>query len=378
MTTDPYDELMVKHGGRLRQENVLEPSAWAEFSLVKMLLTFWLDIDKRQCERRKAWQNSPIGIEFDLLANVEVNALAAANPDVDGIGLNAGLVAFVENAYYSLLSLESFLPAVGSPNDGKSPQEIADCIASCDVIKGWGFCATKDKDRKKTAFLLSRLAELFILYHEVSHICYGHLLHASLRSSSGASFFLEYSKARRSEHDRLHQAMEFDADEGAVAGSLGIALSMYDKWDSIGRLFAGRAPEALAPRDVIYHWVGSISVLFRVFDLFMQTADFDVTSSHPPPGPRTDHAVYCGREWVRTQFPQHLEVFENTATRASADVSDAWETLKLPAVTHAVSAKERYEFAQALRDEMLRLDKVVLEDLLRKKGEMVEKRFASQ
>lgn len=362
---------MSPYGGRL-SETQGHPTGWARLKMIKDLLRFWLEIDQKNYLNRREWQNSSLGIEFDLLANAEVNALATANTCIEAVGLNAGLVAFLENTFYALLCSTCFLPGLGDTADCQPPDVIAKNIATTDITKVWGTFSPLDKDRSRVAFALSRLAELFVLFHEVCHISYGHLLHDEIRNEDGIATIFEYRPRSVRTNARLLQAMEFDVDEGAAAASLSTAIEIFKSSSLFSRLF-GTATEA----ERIYYWVLSVAILFRVLDLFTNSPEFDLTGTHPPPGPRTDHVIYCGGEWVRTTFPAYFDIYDVESRRALSHISDVWRALTLPSVTHELDPRKRHEFVQSLRDDLLQFDGQCLDYLLRRRGELVKARFGS-
>lgn len=376
--TDSFDVLMAGQGGRLTEMHVSHSSAWLELAMIKTFLNLWLGTLQKAYKTRQQWQNSPIGIEFDLLASLEINAIAASNTSVDGVGINAGLVAYVENAFYALMAYEPAFPAIGEPLPCATSTEVVSSITNLDLAKGWGTCKPQEGERKQTAFMLSRIAELFILFHEVSHVSYGHLLHPDLQSQPGFATLLEFGQSNNSGSRRLMQAMEFDADEGAAARSLDVLFAQCEHWDSVSTIYGERAPSSFSAKFAVYLWVVAISILFRVLDLFTRNTDLAASSSHPPPGARTDHAIYCGRNWTRTEYPQYADLFKNSANQALVDVKDAWRELRLQAVTHAIDEEERYKYVAALRHEMLRHDKETLNDLLIQRGNSVLRRYGTE
>jgi hypothetical protein len=184
MADDHFEQPMTPYGGRITEADELHPTARVRLKMIRDLLQLWLQIDQNTCLARQQWQNSSIGIQFDLLANPEVNALAAANTRIDAVGLNAGLVVFLENGFYALMASTYFLPDIGDNSDCQSPAVIAKSIATTNITNGWGTFSPRDKERKRVAFVLSRLAELFVLFHEVCHISYGHLLHEEVHDQN--------------------------------------------------------------------------------------------------------------------------------------------------------------------------------------------------
>jgi len=373
MVDDEFDQLMKPYAGKITDADVLHPTARVHLKIIRDLLQLLLQLDQNTCLTRRQWQNSSIGIQFDLLASAEVNAVARANSRLDAVGLNGGLVVFLENAFYALMASTCFIPEIGDSSGGQPPAVIASNIATLDIRKGWGIFSPRDKQRRQVAFVLSRLAELFVLFHEVAHVSYGHLLHPELCDRDGVATIFEYRAHDLQTNTRLLQAMEFDADEGATAESLSFVHTIFKESRVFSSLF-GTATMA----EQMYYWVLSVAVLFRVLDLFTNLPVIDLTSTHPAPGLRTDHVIYCGREWVRTKLPSYFELYNGESRRALEHIEDVWRALGLPSITHQLDPHQRGLLVQSLRNDLLRFDDLGLDDLLVRKGKLVEARFGDR
>ena len=223
---DPIEDLVASHGGRLRRAHAQHESAWRALRQTKITLEFVHWLDQKAHLQRTEWRNSPIGIEFDLISNLQINAFATANSSLEVVGINAGLIIFLQNVFWALLSSDQFLPTFGSAKtESKTAEDVGTYISKTNIADGWGHLAPRDPERIVLAAELSRIAELFVFDHEVAHLTYGHVWHKKLLENRKVGIIFEYGSHYSNEQFRLMQALEFDADEGATAKSIGFVLA---------------------------------------------------------------------------------------------------------------------------------------------------------
>ena len=237
------------------------------------------------------------------------------------------------------------------------------------MAKGWGHLSPSDPERLALAHELSRLAELFVFDHEAAHLTYGHVWHKQLAKKKEAKIIFEYGMGYTNEQFRLMQALEFDADEGATAKSIGFVLAALEQF-----------PIILKNRsryDRLYLWVVALAVLFRVLDLFSRNTESHNKSTHPAPGVRTYHIIYCATQWVGNTYPDDLNTFKLAYRLALNEVEALWNEMRLPSLTHDFEMAKRYELAKSLRDDLLQYDKSGLDELLEERNKRTRARMDS-
>src|SRR5437868_1035866 len=115
-SSEPVDVLVASRGGRLQRAHVEYESAWLALRQTKITLEFVHWLDQKAHLQHKEWRNSSIGIEFDLIANSHINAFATANESIEVVGINAGLIIFLQNVFWAIMSSNQFLQTFGSAN----------------------------------------------------------------------------------------------------------------------------------------------------------------------------------------------------------------------------------------------------------------------
>lgn len=365
---DAFEVAFADLGPRMQPEHTKHESAWRAINETRAWMQFALSMLQRPYEQARQWSNSPAGIEFDVIAAKDLNALATTSGTSEVCGITAGLVVLLQEAFWALAASPRFLPGFAYDNKRwASDDEVRERICGLDLEIGWGTLSPEAGDRIQLANALRRVAELFVLCHEVSHLTYGHTRHSYFGASPSVEPIIVELPLQNKLEGRAQtasQAIELDADEGASALSIDWVMDYLPRLPpERGGVFGSAKTQTR-----IFLWSVAISVLCRLLDLWDSAVDLTTSGSHPPPGVRSVHAAFCARGHIgREHSADSFDAFWSIWKLAHEHISEVWKALELPSASHNIPGAELVAYAKDLRDALERMDREGLDDAMRQR-----------
>ena len=206
-------------------------------------------------------------IHFDLINNLQFNAVAFQREGRYFIGMNRGAVSSLAVLFDRMLADPEVLPFIGDPREETADLPLLPNIG-LDFERSFAtvpeFPGPQSPFRQATALRLWELALDFLTVHEITHIANGHVDY--LRNRQGVSAIEEAGRpawaSSSSEYKLTHQTMEMDADAMAVH------ISLENEWGRVTGKYPRRSPEWEwiydRPGVVSLQWSWAVSTLFRL------------------------------------------------------------------------------------------------------------------
>ena len=273
-----FDRALNRYGGRLLTEQV-HPETMQGF---EEFIEFF-----RNILRSKNFSTSDV--HCDWIANTSFNALATHSHDKELIGLFAGVPLLLYNHCYCFFSDPETMPNIGTVTQEKPEELVLEGLRKNllrPLPKG-----PRDPLRHDAAMHIAWNAVMFVFFHELGHIAWGHL--RLLSESSGSLEYLELPVVPLSDKEaRLRRLLELDADHFAA----GYLLQYWTKKWNDG------AFSALENLGSDVSWMLSLSMLFLVMDSLNTTQPNLGQSTHPAPLVRLINiATICSND----RFPDY-------------------------------------------------------------------------
>lgn len=206
-------------------------------------------------------------IHFDLIDNLQFNAVAFPSEGRYFIGIHRGAVSSLAVLFDRMLADPEVLPFIGDPREETADLPLLPDIG-LDFEKSFAtvpaFPGPQNPARQATARRLWELALDFLTVHEITHIANGHVDY--LRNYQGISAIEEADKSAwassSSEYKLTRQTMEMDADAMAVH------ISLSSEWGRVTGKYPRPGPEwddiYSRPGMVSLQWSWAVSTLFRL------------------------------------------------------------------------------------------------------------------
>lgn len=372
ITDDAFDTAFHRFGGRLVRERVRHESAWIQFERAREWMTFALDQTQRAHALHPTWSNSAVGIELGLLASAAPNAMALATKRAEFAGVTAAMISSLQELFWGLGTCPDFLPDLPGGNDvWRDPVDIGRLIAGFDTNVGWGTAAPAAGERRQLADRCVMISELFILFHEVAHLTYGHCLaEAPGAPDVEGRPLAEFAMIPEAGDEyTASQLMELDADEGAVANSLDWVIQ------SLPQVAMSTFPDATTEQRLGW-WALAVLPMFRLFDLRVTSSVLLTSSSHPPAAVRATHAVHCAYGHLRDHYSLELaEMGRAVAKAVNTHLGEVWDVLNIPWGSHGAPTADATEMAKSRRDALLAADGEWLNSLLLARTSLLQARY---
>lgn len=157
-------------------------------------------------------------IRFVVVESPVVNAIAASGPKFDLIAITLWTLFSLDAAAVKITSSSIFsdiLSGKAKPLSNISAEKSRkDALAELFDGKGKGAITN-------TAFAISKIAQIFITYHELGHIINGHLRIGRVKNGSISEISNDSAEVSLTKDDKLTiRTLEFDADAFAVQHTL--------------------------------------------------------------------------------------------------------------------------------------------------------------
>jgi len=166
-------------------------------------------------------------IEFGFLNKTDLNAFAYSSPEsFDFIGINIGVVFTVANVFNRILAHPENFPDIGNIKIEKNDIELLPYLTTDVISSELKMITPKCPIRSMFAHELACVAIDFLFFHELTHLRFGHVDY--IRNLCKISEFAEAFNSHQKKDTIVRQALEYDADCGAIVLSVNRAYSHKD------------------------------------------------------------------------------------------------------------------------------------------------------
>lgn len=286
-TNSELESVLLSHGGLFWLEG--DHTEWIRGLFNAVVARF---TRHRDYAEQSLYTDKPRAIEFGFLCGSELNAFAYASregttPEFDFIGMNVGVLFTLTNIFGRILAHPDTFPDVGNPKlEVIAVHSLA--YLTTDVMRsGHEPISPNCPVRSIFAGELAQVALDFLFFHELSHLRNGHVelvrYHLSLTHWPEA-----IGTKQTAENLKIRQALEMDADCGAVLHSLNAAFRFKDMLalssksapkDILTAMHSAYGSSERATRTVGF----SAYILFRIFDTTEWLWHQQPSSTHPLP-----------------------------------------------------------------------------------------------
>lgn len=230
------------------------------------------------------WRANTPPINFNIIADETINAIADKKDGIYYIGLNWGLIEIFTALFNRLMCHGSILSGIGDVSleiaPAKTSKPFLETFAELISAYPHGIYIPKSQERRDLAVFLTEVAIHAITYHEFTHLRFGHC--DFMHGINGRFRMSECDLDLPSQMDFLAiQYLEFDADNGMVRLLMGFYYS---------RMKSGNYPPQYA---LFFSSIKRLTKLIyfaiaTAFKLLAGDTPFDVTqmeSDYHPPAP---------------------------------------------------------------------------------------------
>lgn len=279
--------ILEEHGGLFWVDGNYADSTCKLFEMITARFT-----RHRTYAEKYLYTEKPRAIDFGLVSQSELNAFAYASPadsvqKFDFIGINAGVIFTLLDIFGRILAHPQSFLSVGNPlMETKAPPHRP--FLTTDVMKsGFSLIAPECPVRSVFAGELAQVALDFLFFHELTHLRNGHI--ELLRNRLSLIQLSEaFSRARTSDEIALRQALEMDADCGAVLHTLIAAFHFKDLLSNPSEYAPKHVLEALkcaygSPKQATSTVNFAAYILFRIFDATEWQSIQQSCVTHPLP-----------------------------------------------------------------------------------------------
>jgi hypothetical protein len=275
-----FDQIVVKHpevfGGATYRPDIARGNV---DHLMNYFLLQWREaVDIRI---KKLCPNpSMIHIEFGLIGNGQLNALATTYDGIDIIAINVGAFAILSELFFRILAHPGLLLHIGDPAEETIPSELYDAEAT-EILSGSaiGAVTPKNTTRRLYSRTLLHIAIDFIFNHELGHVFNGHT--SWLQNHVGLAAISERTPNQAIRGiDWL--TIEMDADCFAVVDAMVKALDAREDIDT-GRPIFPEETKLGSRRESLFTWCFATYCFFRIMAGTPEVrGEKLLTLTHPP------------------------------------------------------------------------------------------------
>jgi hypothetical protein len=243
-------------------------------------------------------------VYFDFFYDPRLNAIAFRHANYGFIGIAAGALSVVSHVFSYMLAHKYILTSIGNPKTERElPPSITRLSTDAELLgREYGIVMPRDEVRYQYYLHLVEIVFSFLLAHEYAHLGYGHV---DYTRSAGHSLMMEaISKRSNSTANKIHQALEFDADSAAVRYCLNQLFSRIESSRPLTPIAWLRFYST--PRDALFNFGFAIFSLFRMFDERMKIENL-LEYDHPIPPLREAYIVTRVAWFLRDIGKEQLE-----------------------------------------------------------------------
>jgi hypothetical protein len=245
------------------------------------------------------------GIDFGLIDDITINAVAYSDVRNEIIGMNLGVAISIPLIFNWLLSHPNLFTDIGDPAREITPSPFN--IGLLTTSRRWDSIEKngdirlfnpRDPVRRAHALCMSIIAWDFLLYHELAHINRCHLAYLSrfLGRARPMTSWHEFRKGKTEKECKLQRVLEIDADSVSarvIGGAPGITGLEGMKLLAFG--VTGGSEVSWDWQRVYHIWLRCIGLLFHIMTIIDSKANVDdPLRTHPHPDVRMEAvlAVY--------------------------------------------------------------------------------------
>ena len=316
-------------------------------------------------------------VYVDIVDNPTLNAVAFESSGHEFIGVNAGSLLFLYDAFLSLFSHPGFMSDVGEANKERTTDDDLRTWLQRKNVNHLHELAPLDPARAKAAQFLTINAYNFIFAHEVGHLTKGHLKY--LEKAYGIFKYFAYEdKSATAFAAPLRHVLEIGADENAAHGS----LHMFKP-----RKYGKVLPDAGGLLCDFRSWAVSVGVVFALFDRHVELHKAGSVSSHPTPDVRFLNVIWSAWEEIKKVVPDAFEAGTSQTLRASSELNNFFTTIKMdtrpfllvvPNEPGKTVRRELFEQVSALRNRLLEIENEQMADLAAKRSDVLRQNLFTQ
>lgn len=271
---------------------------------------------------KELYKDKPRKISYGILSGTDLNAFAYASPSdeeipFDFIGINVGTIFTLLDTFGRILSHPDNFPDIGDASLEDEERTYVPYLSTNVISTQNMSCFPNCPIRSIYASNLMITALKFLFYHEVTHLRNGHLEY--VKEELSYSYWQEAVSTRSKKLEPLvHQALEMDADCGAILMTLNESFSLMRSSPRKGidpKILAAikfsYGDSKSATKTVLF----SIYVLFRVFDFSEWDYFNQYKQTHPQPPMRmfwTSVTIY-EIFFQRPEYEYNSKVYINDA-----------------------------------------------------------------
>jgi len=172
--------------------------------------------------KQQVYLKNPKEIYFEIIQNPDIGGFSYSSSnqenEFDFIGINLGTIYAMYNLFSLMLSLPNLLPEMGTPALECKNIYSSGTLQSILSLESPPI-SPKCSVRKRVAEELAALSFEFVFFHELTHLCNGHLEY--LRLDFNQDYLATITDL---EKFSKYQSLEMDADSGALMNTLKIGL----------------------------------------------------------------------------------------------------------------------------------------------------------
>ncbi len=305
---------------------------------IKMFETINSIFDRLIVEvEQELYKDKPRKISYGIIENTNFNAFAYASPQeeekpFDFVGINIGTIFSLLDIFGRILSHPDNLLNVGNITLEKEERTYISYL-STDVMKTQNMsCIPNCPIRNIYSSNLMMTALKFLFYHEITHLRNGHLEY--IKEELNYSYYQEAMDTGRKKLDPvIHQALEMDADSGAILKVLNesfklMNLSSRDGVDPniLAAFNSSYSDKRISTKTVVF----STYILFRLFDFHEWNYFNQDKETHPQPPIRmfwlscTIYEIFR----VRSEYNYNADIFMNDAVKIMLEAEIALGKIK--------------------------------------------------
>jgi len=273
---------------------------------------------------QELYKDKPRKISYGIIANTNFNAFAYASSQeeekpFDFVGINIGTIFTLLDIFGRILSHPDNLTNVGNSSLEKAERTYISYL-STDVMKTQSMsCIPNCHIRNSYSTNLMITALKFLFYHEITHLRNGHL--EFIKEELNYSYYQEAMDTGRKRLDPvIHQALEMDADSGAILKVLNESFKLMNLSPRDGvdlNILAVFNYSYLDIRISTKTVVFSTYILFRLFDFIEWNYFNQDKETHPQPPIRmfwlscTIYEIFR----IRPEYNYNADTFISDATK---------------------------------------------------------------
>lgn len=262
-----FDDYIKSKGGIGRLDtDELEPEIGSFFNGFKSNMQAFVDERRFSTTTAKRMPH----IHVDLIDNLSFNAQAIVDKNgLEFIGINHGAVLILLDVFNRILARNDTFLTIGDPDVEENPERLPFLPNSyADIQEFYGTDDLEsqvlpiDPARQDHAAILTEMALLYLVDHEIAHLRYGHVHYK--KQEGGLSYIAEIEPSSKSGFSPLTvKTLEWSADTWAAQQSIYRLLTKSEDSDNYITIKQGyETPEV----GIYINWSYAMWVTYRLME----------------------------------------------------------------------------------------------------------------